>query len=133
VKKNGPSQSVEVKETITSINLTAEQGTQQFEIWADEVGSVGGANVDLSSITSQLAEIMSQNNNTVNYGYDATGNVQTVTEKDPNNNVIKTVTYTYNVVGDVATSVTIMNGKTVTTTYNYDTSGNITSTLNVMS
>jgi hypothetical protein len=35
----GPSQSVEVKETISSINLTAEQGTQQFEIWADESNS----------------------------------------------------------------------------------------------
>jgi lysophospholipase L1-like esterase len=57
----GPSQSVEVKETISSINLTAEQGTQQFEIWADEVGSVGGANVDLSSITTQLANKASQN------------------------------------------------------------------------
>jgi hypothetical protein len=57
----GPSQSIDVKETISSINLTAEQGTQQFEIWADEVGSVGGANVDLSSITTQLADIASIN------------------------------------------------------------------------
>lgn len=87
----------------------------------------------VSNVESSMAEIMSQNNNTITYGYDSNGNVQTVTEKDPSNNVIKTVTYTYNAVGDVATSVTIMNGKTVTTTYNYDANANITSTSNVIS
>jgi hypothetical protein len=59
----GPSQSVEVKETITSINLTAEQGTQQFEIWADESGTKGispeavqSLGDQVSSFTTQLAE-----------------------------------------------------------------------------
>jgi hypothetical protein len=63
----GPSQSVEVKETITSINLTAEQGTQQFEIWADESGTKGispeavqSLGDQVSSFTTQLADIASK-------------------------------------------------------------------------
>jgi hypothetical protein len=88
---------------------------------------------DLDSVNTFLAQILQQNNNTITYGYDSNGNVQTVTEKDPSNNIIQTVTYTYNTAGDVATSVTVMNGKTVTTTYNYDVNGNITSTSNVIS
>jgi lysophospholipase L1-like esterase len=48
----GPSQTVEVKETISSINLTAEQGTQQFEVWADELGTKG-----TSPEAVQLADI----------------------------------------------------------------------------
>jgi YD repeat-containing protein len=87
----------------------------------------------VNDLSTSLAQITSQNNNTVTYGYDANGNVQTVTEKDSSNNVVKTVTYTYNASGDVATSITVANGKTTTTTYNYDTSGNITSTSNVLS
>lgn len=87
----------------------------------------------INNNTTALAEIMSQNNNTITYGYDSNGNVQTVTEKDPSNNVIQTVTYTYNASGDVSQSVTVANGKTVTTTYNYDASGNITSTVNALS
>jgi YD repeat-containing protein len=107
----------------TGLPLDYEAGVQQIELNTDRVAAV----------ETQLAEIMSQNNNTVTYGYDANGNIQTVTEKDPSNNVIQTVTYTYNTAGDVATSVTVANSKTVTTTYNYDANGNITSTSNVMS
>lgn len=88
----------------------------------------------VTAAETSLADILQQNNNTITYGYDGNGNVQTVTEKDPSNNVISAVTYTYNASGDVATSTTVMNGKTVTTTYNYDpTTGNITSTSNVIS
>lgn len=87
----------------------------------------------INEVNASLAEMSSQNNNTITYGYDSNGNVQTITEKDPSNNVIQTVTYTYNASGDVATSVTVSNGKTVTTTYNYDANGNITSTSNVLS
>jgi hypothetical protein len=63
----GPSQSVEVKETISSINLTAEQGTQQFEIWADESGTKGispeavqSLGDQVSGLTSQMDEISAQ-------------------------------------------------------------------------
>lgn len=85
------------------------------------------------TITPQLTDIATFNNHIFTYGYDANGNVQTVTEKDASNNVIKTVTYTYNASGDVATSVTVMNGKTLTTTYTYDVNGSITGTSNVIS
>jgi antitoxin component YwqK of YwqJK toxin-antitoxin module len=85
------------------------------------------------SINAQLADIVTLNDHTFSYTYYSDGNVQTVTEKDSVNNVIKTVTYNYNASGDVSTSVTVMNGKTLTTTYNYDSNGTITSTVNVLS
>jgi hypothetical protein len=63
----GPSQSIDVKETISSINLTAEQGTQQFEIWADESGTKGispeavqSLGDQVSGFTSSLADKVSQ-------------------------------------------------------------------------
>jgi hypothetical protein len=87
----------------------------------------------LDGVDALLADLATVNNHTITYGYDTNGNIQTVTEKDSSNNVIKTVSYTYNNADDVATSVTVMSGKTVTTTYNYDTTGNITSTTNVIS
>jgi YD repeat-containing protein len=80
-----------------------------------------------------LAQIVSQNNNTVTYVYNTDWSVKTVTEKDANNNIVQTVTYTYNTSGDVSQSVTVANGKTVTTTYNYDAYGNITTTVNALS
>jgi YD repeat-containing protein len=86
-----------------------------------------------NTLATQMAQITQQNNHTVSYGYDSNGNIQTVTEKDSSNNVIQTVTYTYNAAGDVATSATVTNGKTYTTTYNYDSNGNITSTSNAIS
>lgn len=85
-----------------------------------------------SVLAAQLADIVTLNNHTISYTYYSDGNVQTVTEKDANNNTIKTVTYNYNASGDVSSSVTVMDGKTVTTTYNY-ANGNITSTSNVIS
>lgn len=88
----------------------------------------------ISNINASLADIATVNNHSITYDYDTNGNVQTVTEKDSSNVVIKTVTYTYDsTTGNVTSSVTVMNGKTVTTTYNYDASGNITSTSNVIS
>jgi hypothetical protein len=55
----GPSQSVEVKETISSINLTAEQGTQQFEIWADESGTKGISPEAVQSLGDQVSSFTS--------------------------------------------------------------------------
>lgn len=97
------------------------------------VAAINENQTNIASNAASLAEILQQNNNTFSYGYNSDGAVQTVTEKDPSNNVISTVTYTYNAVGDVATSVTVTNGKTVTTTYNYDANGNITTTVNALS
>jgi hypothetical protein len=51
----GPSQTVDVKETISSINLTAEQGTQQFEIWADESGTKGTSPEAVQSLGDQVS------------------------------------------------------------------------------
>jgi lysophospholipase L1-like esterase len=51
----GPSQMVDVKETISSINLTAEQGTQQFEIWADEAGTKGTSPEAVQSLGDQVS------------------------------------------------------------------------------
>jgi hypothetical protein len=51
----GPSQMVDVKETISSINLTAEQGTQQFEIWADESGTKGTSPEAVQSLGDQVS------------------------------------------------------------------------------
>lgn len=91
-------------------------------------------NQNIDNISAQLVDISTVNDHTFTYGYDVNGNVQTVTEKDSSNNVIKTVNYTYDsTTGEVSSSSTIINGKTVTTTYNYDTNGNITSTSNVIS
>lgn len=79
-----------------------------------------------------LVDIVTVNSHTVTYAYNADGSVQSTTEKDANNNVVKTVTYTYDVNGNVVSSATVMNGKTVTTTYNYDANGNLTSTTNTV-
>jgi hypothetical protein len=56
----GPSQMVDVKETISSINLTAEQGTQQFEIWADESGTKGTSPEAVQSLGDQVSSFTSQ-------------------------------------------------------------------------
>jgi hypothetical protein len=55
----GPSQMVDVKETISSINLTAEQGTQQFEIWADESGTKGTSPEAVQSLGDQVSSFAS--------------------------------------------------------------------------
>ena len=89
---------------------------------------------DPNALVSQLADIATLNNHTVTYVYNSDGSVQSTTEKDSSNNVIKTVTYTYDsLTGNVSQSVTVMNGKTVTTTYNYDANGNVQNTVNVLS
>jgi hypothetical protein len=51
----GPSEVVDVTETISQVTLVSSFKTQAFEIWADELGS-NTQGVDLSSITSQLAD-----------------------------------------------------------------------------
>jgi len=88
---------------------------------------------DVEGFASKLLDIATVNDHTISYSYYPNGSVQTITEKDSSNNIIKTITYTYNTFGDVATSATVMNGKTVTTTYNYDAGKNVTSTVNVIS
>jgi lysophospholipase L1-like esterase len=52
----GRSESAKVTGSITSITLSSEQGTQQFEIWADEAGSTSVDNETLNNLTSQLAQ-----------------------------------------------------------------------------
>lgn len=97
------------------------------------ISYAGEVTDDFEEIQSSLAQIANLTNHSITYSYYSDGNVQTVAEKDSDNNVVQTVTYNYNASGDVSTSVTVTNGKTVTTTYNYDASGNITSTSNVIS
>jgi hypothetical protein len=86
----GPSQMVDVKETISSINLTAEQGTQQFEIWADESGTKGtspeavqslGDQVSgfASSLATSTSDLKQRGINVKQYPYYASGSVQTTT------------------------------------------------------
>lgn len=91
------------------------------------------AGVDIAALTTSLADVITVNNHVTTYSYYPDGSIQTITEKDNNNIVVKTVTYNYNASGDVSTIVTVMNGKTVTTTYTYDVNGSITSISNVIS
>lgn len=51
----GPSETIDVTETISQFTLTASAKTQAFEVWSDELGS-NQSGTDLSSIMSQLAD-----------------------------------------------------------------------------
>jgi peptidoglycan/xylan/chitin deacetylase (PgdA/CDA1 family) len=60
----GPSESVKVTGSITVFALTAAQGTQAFEVWADETGSAGLSNAALdtriNNVESSLAQKATQ-------------------------------------------------------------------------
>lgn len=55
----GPSETIDVIESISQFTLTASSKTQAFEVWSDVLGN-NQSGVDLSSITSQLADKVSQ-------------------------------------------------------------------------
>jgi lysophospholipase L1-like esterase len=59
----GRSESVKVTGSVTEFTLSSEQGTQAFEIWAEEVGSLlptGGNDPRVDSLVSQLAQKANQ-------------------------------------------------------------------------
>jgi hypothetical protein len=129
-----PNTSIRITDDISTLQIQSDFGSQPFRIEARAKNSVDASTLSrISAVESDLADIATLNNHSITYTYYPDGNVQTVTEKDVNNNVLKTVTYNYNALGDVSSSVTVMNGKTLTTTYNYDANGIITSTVYVIS
>jgi hypothetical protein len=55
----GPSETIDVIETISQFTLTSTFKTQAFEVWSDELGS-NQSNVDLSVLSSQMADNVQQ-------------------------------------------------------------------------
>lgn len=86
--------------------------------------------ININQIGSQLANTMGLHENKSTYSYNADGSVNTITEKDKNDVVISTTTFTYKTNGDVNTSVLVKDGQTITTQYIYDANGNLTDTVN---
>jgi hypothetical protein len=97
----------------------------------DEAVRVIAENARELGYANMTNEIDGINSDTVTYVYNTDGSVQSSTETDINNNIVNTVAYTY-INGNVATSITVINGQTVTTQFNYDGNGNIISTINTL-
>lgn len=99
------------------------------------VEDIAGIRSDITVQDEQIAEhaqqidvLLGVVDNKFSYSYFSDGNVQTITEKDSNDTVISTTTFTYKTNGDVDTSVLVRDGKTITTQYVYDPNGNLTDT-----
>lgn len=130
-----PNEIWEVDETFTSFSIRSDIKSQEFVATAFQYGIAGGIPSDvaqqLQDLTSSLAQNVHQLNDfKYSYSYYADGSVQTITEKDKDDNTFGTTTFNYLANGDVDTSVKVMNGQTITTKYNYDVNGNLQSTVN---
>lgn len=97
--------------------------TDNFLKYTDD----GGVNIIALPTSEQFSEyVYGLNDHKSDFTYFPSGSVETITEKDKNNVVISTTTFTYKVNGDVDTSVKVMNGQTVTAQYVYDSNDNLT-------
>lgn len=89
------------------------------------------SNNDFQAIVQVLNFNTGLYSSTTNYTY-TNGLLTQTQEKDPNNNILKTTTYSYDTSNRLSQTVEVYSSHTVTTTFTYDANGNLTQSVQAL-